>query len=201
MVFPAFYFGPLSYYAELIQHEKIQFEAFENFPKQTYRNRCYIQSANRKLRLGVPIVHDGVRTFKDIRVSNDSPWRGEHFKSLVSAYRSSPYFEYYEDDLVPIFGKQHQFLLDINMMTFEFINSKLKLGLEYKLTESYREVETERDFRKQFSPKIKPNPADFPTYMQVFDEKQDFLPDLSILDLLCNEGPNSTTYLKNLIRK
>src|SRR5690606_30225146 len=97
MIFPAFYFGPISYFAQLIQQDEIQLEAFENYPKQTYRNRCFIQGANGKLRLVIPISHDGVRTFKDIKVSEDYPWRKEHLKSLESAYRSSPYYEYYED--------------------------------------------------------------------------------------------------------
>lgn len=201
MIFPAFYFGPISYFAQLIQHDEIQLEAFENYPKQTYRNRCFIQGANGKLRLVIPISHDGVRTFKDIKVSEDYPWRKEHLKSLESAYRSSPYYEYYEDDLLPIFDKKNKFLLDINLMTFDFINSKLKLDLKYSLTENYIQVSSDNDFRNQFNSKVKPNPEDFPPYIQVFEEKQNFLPDLSIIDLLCNEGPNSTTYLKQLIIK
>ncbi len=201
MIFPAFYFGPISYFAQLIQHDEIQLEAFENYPKQTYRNRCFIQGANGKLRLVIPISHDGVRTFKDIKVSEDYPWRKEHLKSLESAYRSSPYYEYYEDDLLPIFDKKNKFLLDINLMTFDFINSKLKLDLKYSLTENYIQVSSDNDFRNQFNSKVEPNPEDFPPYIQVFEEKQNFLPDLSIIDLLCNEGPNSTTYLKQLIIK
>ena len=201
MIFPAFYFGPISYFAQLIQHDEIQLEAFENYPKQTYRNRCFIQGANGKLRLVIPISHDGVRTFKDIKVSDDYPWRKEHLKSLESAYRSSPYYEYYEDDLLPIFDKKNKFLLDINLMTFDFINSKLKLDLKYSLTENYIQVSSDNDFRNQFNSKVEPNPKDFPPYIQVFEEKQNFLPDLSIIDLLCNEGPNSTTYLKQLIIK
>lgn len=201
MIFPAFYFGPISYFAQLIQFNEIQLEACENFPKQTYRNRCFIQGANGRLRLVIPISHDGVRTFKDIKVSDDYPWRKEHLKSLESAYRSSPYYEYYEDDLLPIFDKKNKFLLDINLKTIEFIISKLKLDLNFKLTENYHKTTSVDDFRNQFNSKTEPKPENFPPYMQVFEEKQNFLPDLSILDLLCNEGPNSTTYLKNLIIK
>lgn len=198
MIFPVFYFGAVSYFAELIHATNHQFEIFENFPKQTYRNRCYIQGANGKLRLAIPTKHNGVRIMKDIQVSEDYNWQKEHFKSLVSAYKSSPYFEYYEDDLAPIFEKKEKYLLDLNLKTLEFINSKLKLDLTFNLTEDYQNIAEELDFRNQFNAKKEPK-GNFPPYMQVFDDKFDFMPDLSILDLLCNEGPNSSTYLTNIL--
>ncbi|HUH35366.1 MAG TPA: WbqC family protein [Moheibacter sp.] len=201
MTFPLFYFGPVSYFAALNQAKDFSFERQENFPKQTYRNRCYIHGANGKLRLGIPIVHDGTRKFKDLKVSKDFNWQKEHFKSIESAYRSSPYFEYYEDEIRPIFDQKLAFLWDINWMTFELINQKLKLNLNVQFTEHYLEVPMEEDFRTQFNPKIHPDQNLFPKYSQVFEEKFDFLPDLSILDLLCNEGPHSATYLENLLIK
>ncbi len=197
MIFPAFYFGPVSYFSELIQAENYQLEAHENFPKQTYRNRCYIQGANGKLRLAIPIKHNGARKLKDIQVANDYNWQKEHFKSLVSAYKSSPYFEFYEDDLAPIFDQKEKFLLDLNLKTLEFISSKLKLDLKFDLTEKYDMIDESSDYRNRFNAKSEPE-NDFPKYFQVFDEKFDFMPDLSILDLLCNEGPKSTTYLQRL---
>jgi hypothetical protein len=197
MIFPAFYFGPLSYFAELIQADKIQIEAFENFPKQTYRNRCYILGANGKLRLAIPTKHNGARIMKDLQVSDEFNWQKEHYKSLESAYKSSPYFEYYEDDLIPIFESKEKFLLDFNLKTLEFIQSKLKLDFTMELTESYADHPSEQDFRNQFSAK-KPSEYEMEPYMQVFDEKFDFEPDLSILDLLCNEGPKSATYLSKI---
>lgn len=197
MIFPAFYFSPISYFAALIGAESYQLEAHENFPKQTYRNRCYIQGANGKLRLGIPTSHDGVRAMKDIRISYEFNWQKEHLKSMVSAYKSSPYFEYYEDDLAPIFEVKEEFLLDLNLKTMDFISSKLKLDLKLNLTESYEIVSPELDFRNQFSSKLEPI-GNFPEYFQVFDDKFDFMPDLSILDLLFNEGPKSKDYLINL---
>src|SRR5690606_18559551 len=83
MIFPVFYFGPVSYFAELIRTEIYLFEAHENFPKQTYRNRCYIQGANGKLGLAVPIRHNGMRFMKDIQIAYDYNWQKEHFKSLA----------------------------------------------------------------------------------------------------------------------
>ncbi len=127
MIFPAFYFGPISYFAELIRAENYRLEAYEHFPKQTYRNRCYIQGANGKLRLAIPTQHNGARVLKEILVSDDYNWQKEHFKSLVSAYKSSPYFEYYEDDLASVFESKEKYLLDLNLKTIEFISSKLKL--------------------------------------------------------------------------
>lgn len=197
MIFPAFYFGPVSYFGQLIRTESYKLEACEHFPKQTYRNRCYIQGANGKLRLAIPTKHNGARIMKDIQAANDYNWQKEHFKSLISAYKSSPYFEFYEDDLVPVFEKKEKFLLDFNLKTMEFINSKLKLNLNFELTEIYGLTDELSDFRNRFNAKEEPV-EDFPEYMQVFDEKFGFMPDLSILDLLCNEGPKSTTYLQKL---
>ena len=137
---------------------------------------------------------------KDIEVSYESNWQREHFKSLVSAYQSSPYFEYYEDEIVPLFEKKEKFLLDINLKTLEFINSKLNLELNFNTTESYQTFPENLDFRKRFDAKSEPE-GNFPSYFQVFDDKFDFMPDLSILDLLCNEGPKSATYLKEINQK
>jgi len=197
MIFPAFYFGPVSYFGKLIRAENFKLEAYEHFPKQTYRNRCYIQGANGKLRLAIPTKHNGARMMKEILVSDDYNWQKEHFKSLVSAYKSSPYFEYYEDDLALVFEQKEKFLLDLNLKTLEFISSKLKLDLKFGLTEKYELTDEALDFRNRFNAKTEPE-GTFPEYMQVFSEKFGFMPDLSILDLLCNEGPKSATYLNEL---
>ena len=198
MVFPVFYFGPISYFSEIIKAENVIFEVHENFVKQTYRNRCYIQGANGKLRLAIPMHHDGSRKMKDLRVSTDSNWKKEHFKSLVSAYKSSPFFDYYEDEIAQLYNQKIDFLLDFNLKTMEFIHSKLKLDVKFTQTDSYESVLAEHDFRNKFNSKKEPEGV-FPEYMQVFHEKLGFMPDLSILDLLCNEGPNATTYLKELV--
>ena len=129
MIFPVFYFGPVSYFKELIDANNPYFEVHENFPKQTYRNRCYIQGANGKLRLAIPVRHNGKRAMKEIEISYESNWQKEHFKSLVSAYQSSPYFEYYEDGIAEIYARKEKFLLDLNFKTLEFIDAKLNLNL------------------------------------------------------------------------
>ncbi|MFA5620864.1 MAG: WbqC family protein [Weeksellaceae bacterium] len=198
MIFPVFYFGPVSYFAKLIQQPEYQFETHENFQKQTFRNRCNIQGANGKLRLVIPIEHDGARVMKDIKVSDSSGWRKEHLKSLISAYKSAPFFEFYEDDLMPILENQDQFLLDINFKTIAFIDRHLKLDLKFNTTQAYNEIPKHQDFRNHFNAKSETPQVTFPEYMQVFGEKFAFMPDLSILDLLFNEGPKAAVYLANL---
>jgi len=197
--FAAFYFGPIDYYAEMVKSQSLNIEVCENFQKQTYRNRMNILGANGKLMLNIPTLHDGTRIFKDLQPSYEYDWQKEHIKSLKSAYQSSPYFEYYEDDIIPILEKKEKFLLDLNLKTIEFINQKLNLDLEIKKTESYQIIDKEFDFRNQFSAK-KPAQYELTEYAQVFDDKFEFVSDLSILDLLFSEGPSAVVYLKNLIK-
>lgn len=197
--FAAFYFGPIDYYAEMVKSQSLNIEVCENFQKQTYRNRMNILGANGKLMLNIPTLHDGTRIFKDLQPSYEYDWQKEHIKSLKSAYQSSPYFEYYEDDIIPILEKKEKFLLDLNLKTIEFINQKLNLDLEIKQTEFYQIIDKEFDFRNQFSAK-KPAQYELTEYAQVFDDKFEFVSDLSILDLLFSEGPSAVVYLKNLIK-
>lgn len=197
--FAAFYFGPIDYYAEMVKSESLTIEAHENFQKQTYRNRMNILGANGKLMLNIPMLHESPRLIKDIQPSYEYDWQKEHYKSLKSAYRSSPYFEYYEDDLAPFYEKKEKYLFDINLKTLEFINQKLKLDLDISTTESYKKIDIENDFRNQFSAKKNPQ-YQLPEYAQVFDEKFDFIEGLSILDLLFSEGPSAAVYLKNVIK-
>ena len=197
--FAAFYFGPIDYYAEMVKSQSLNIEVCENFQKQTYRNRMNILGANGKLMLNIPTLHDGTRIFKDLQPSYEYDWQKEHIKSLKSAYQSSPYFEYYEDDIIPILEKKEKFLLDLNLKTIEFMNQKLNLDLEIKQTESYQIIDKEFDFRNQFSAK-KPAQYELTEYAQVFDDKFEFVSDLSILDLLFSEGPSAVVYLKNLIK-
>lgn len=195
--FPAFYFGPIDYFADIVKSETIDLEVNENFQKQTYRNRCYILGANGKLPLTIPMNHDGCRNMKDIKPSYDHNWQKEHFKSLRSAYLSSPYFEYYEDDIASIYEKKEKYLLDLNIKTIEFVLAKIKVEININKTESFQFIEEQYDFRNKYCAK-KESKIVFPEYAQVFDQKFDFTPGLSILDLLFSEGPNASIYLKQL---
>lgn len=200
-LFPIFYFGPISYFSFLAKNgvENCLFEVCENFPKQTYRNRCYILGANGELCLTIPIEHKkNNRIIKETKISYDFNWQKQHVKSIESAYRSSPYFEYYEDSLHSLYEKKDCYLLDFTQNTLRWILDKLDLPNEIKLTQSYQNQEME--FRNAFSTKketdLEKNTIENTSnYFQVFSEKHGFIKNLSILDLLFNCGPNSINYL------
>jgi hypothetical protein len=193
------YFSPISQYGMLQQSDAIVFEVADNFQKQTYRNRCYIYGANGKQLLNIPITHSKSaikQKTKDIKIEFGSNWQKQHFKSLKTAYNSSPYFEFYEDDLLPIFEKKYTYLLDLNLDSFEFINEALELDWSYTTTQEYQ-VTVPNDYRSLANVKRHPDYT-VDSYIQVFDDKHGFLPNLSILDLLFMEGPNSISFLEKV---
>lgn len=198
-VFSNYYFGPIAYYAQIIRHSKPWLESNENYQKQTYRNRCYILGANGRLSLVVPILHNGKKTIKDIQIAYDYQWQKEHIKSIQSAYQSSPYFEFYQDNLLSIYQNQPKYLWDFNLTTLDLINNKLNLQINYKLTNQYQ-TNHDLDYRNQYNAKDIQQYSDTEPYIQVFQEKFQFTPNLSILDLLCNKGPESSTYLKQFFK-
>ncbi|TVZ55715.1 WbqC-like protein [Lutibacter sp. Hel_I_33_5] len=190
------YFSPISQYSELLKFDTINFEIEDNFQKQTYRNRCYIFGANGKQLLNIPIKHsnkEGKKKTKDTLVENAFPWQSQHLKSLQTAYRSSPFFEFYEDDLLPIFSKKYKFLLDVNIDTYSFLKDALQLETEFKKTNEYK-VNSENDFRYLAEVKQK-TPNNPKKYIQIFDDKHGYISNLSMLDLLFMEGPNAISYL------
>lgn len=193
---PNFYFGPVSYFMTWANSENIWLEQWENFPKQTYRNRCVIQGANGRLPLIVPIEHSKVRVIKDIKISYASAWQKLHWKSLQSSYQSSPYFEYYEDGLRPVFERKETFLFDLNLKTLEWVSKILKVNYSFQLTEEYYKNPPMADYRNFFSAK-KTGEFINEEYIQVFSDRFEFMNDLSILDLICNIGPKSATYIKH----
>ena len=194
MLFLPTYFAPISQYAAIFKNEKIVFEVEDNFQKQTYRNRCNIYGANGKLTLNIPIIHNGKQQTKDIRIDNSNAWQRNHFRSLTAAYNSSPFFEFYEDDLQPIYEQEHTFLLDFNIKCHEFIMTALQSEISYSKTEIYDIYPKVKDFRNLATAKKEPN-YKFSSYFQVFNDKHGFISNLSILDLIFMEGPSSFIYL------
>ena len=197
-IFPLFYHPPIEFFTQLIQHkENICLEKHEHFPKQTYRNRASIHSANGKLDLIVPVrkganVHTSVR---DVRISHEFDWQREHRMSLQTAYRSSAYFEFYEDDLMQFYDKKWNFLYDYNEEILQFLLKALKITVSYSSTSEYHSFYAGlEDFRQSIHPKKAPS-TELKRYFQVFEERNGFLPNLSILDLLFNQGPQSVKYL------
>lgn len=198
ILLPIFYLPPISWFSVFMNPEnEISFEQFENFPKQTYRNRTAIYGANGKLALIVPIKHTGKREFKDTEISYVEDWQKLHWKSIKTAYQSTPYFEYYEDKLKTIFEEKVNSLMEFNLKTLGIILAILKTGKKYELTTEYFRNPDAEDFREKFSAKSE-SEYEMPEYYQSFSDKNGFIKDLSILDLICNIGPETLTYIKNI---
>jgi len=194
------YFPSISHYVAMAQSEKIVFEMEDNFQKQTNRNRTYIYSPNGIQLLNIPVKHSKQihQKTKDVKIETDFDWQKQHFKSLEAAYRSSPFFEYFEDEIRPVFKKKHSFLLDLNFEAMDIISKCLRMKFEYDTTTEYfHEVDSNTilDFRTLADGKK--DDSQFEPYIQVFEEKQGFLNNLSVLDLLFNEGRYALDYLKN----
>ncbi len=195
------YFPPLSYMAAVANSQSIWIEAYETYPKQTWRNRCTIYTANGLQNLSVPVVKiNGNHTLThEVSISYSENWQQLHWRALEAAYNKSPYFEYYKDRLEMILKAEHKRLIDLNMLLLVEILSILKLDTPLRTTALYNKSESQlTDMRQAFSPKHKVEINLFPPYYQVFSDRHGYYPNLSILDLLFCEGPATLSYLKNL---
>lgn len=193
------YFPNIASFVAMAQAKDVTFEMEDHFLKQTYRNRSYIYGANGKLALNIPVIHTqkNRQKYRDVKIFNDEKWQSNHWKSLLSAYRTSPFFEYYEDDLQLLFTTKADYILDFNLKCFEAICDCLQLDLQVSQTAMYQKnVENIKDYRYLVHAK-KEQTQTFDLYTQVFSDKHGFIPNLSILDLLFNEGPNALNYLEN----
>lgn len=194
------YLAPVSYYVLLARAGKVVIEQHENYQKQSYRNRCLIAAANGPMVLSIPVKKNlpGKNSIRDIQLSGHGNWQHMHWNSLVSAYASSPYFAFYRDDIRPFYKKKYKYLFDFNEALREEICALLNLEPRLEYSKSYTTgPETEiLDYRELIHPKkqrleeLLPGP-----YVQVFDRKFGFLPDLSVLDLLFNTGPEACLFL------
>jgi len=192
------YFPPIDSYKILVKHDILQIEKYEHYQKLSYRNRCYVAGPNGRMILSVPLARGkNQRTvMKDVRISNEEKWQGLHWKTLVSAYRRSPWFEYYEADMQELFEKPFDFLLDWNIACFEWVNSKLGINMPVAFTESYqKEVSGVTDAREIILPGGAKEEEEA-EYTQVFQERTGFIPGLSILDLLFCEGKQAVKVLQ-----
>jgi hypothetical protein len=189
------YFGPISYYAILLQHPDCSIELHENFVKQSIRSRCDIYGANGKLQLTIPKQRNGSdkTIIKEIQISYKQSWQKEHWKAIVSSYNSSPYFEYYKDEFLPFFEKEEILLFNFNNKLQAAMLKVLHEKKDVKNTTEYLHEGNFSDLRNH-----KWNLGKQEKYDQVFMEKHGFIANLSILDLLFNLGPESADYLHNL---
>ena len=196
------YLAPIEYYAKLYQFRHARIERMENYLKQSYRNRCIIAAANGPMPLTVPVEKSETLKCltKDIRISDHGNWRHLHWNALISAYNMSPFFPYYADDFAPFYKKHFEFLYDFNEELRRLICSLIDLDVEVTGTTDYL-FDVRNDFREGIRPR---HPAPDPAfkvipYYQVFKEKRAFIPNLSIVDLLFNMGPESLLVLRDSI--
>jgi hypothetical protein len=198
------YLAPIQYYSKLVRFDYITIEKYENFIKQTYRNRCVIYGANGILALSIPVTKDKPKELiKDIKIYYKTNWRKMHLKSIESAYRSSPFFEYYIDDFLPFYSKEFKFLIDFNTEIQNTVLENLELEKDIRYTTEYKytlDLMETQDLREVITPKKNIFDPDFiaPKYNQVFSSKYGFVSNLSILDLLFNEGPNTIDLLSHI---
>jgi hypothetical protein len=197
-VLPMFYLPPVAYFAQLNTYKPdIVIESHEHFPKQTYRNRAQICSPDGALTLTVPVVKGSKlhTDIKDVKISYDFKWQRLHWMGLETCYRRSAYFEYYEDELAPFYQKKFDYLFDYNEQLLQLLLKFVKLPLTLPYTETYEAtyplLNDYRDIistKKEFEFEQKP-------YFQVFEERNGFLKNLSIVDLLFSQGPQTINYL------
>lgn len=198
------YLAPVQYYSKLLNYGEVLIEIYENYPKQTYRNRCNIYGANGLLSLSIPVKKIQTKTkTKDIKIDYVTNWQKLHWKSIESAYRSSPYFEYYADELLPFYTRKIDFLIDYNTALQKIIIELIGFNAKITLTNNYV-ITTESecdDFREIINPKKEYYDNHFKPieYIQVFANKSSFIPNLSIIDLLFNVGPDTLELLEKTI--
>ncbi len=198
------YLAPVSYFAALYSCRKAYIERYDHYMKQTYRNRCVIASADGPLSLTIPVEKssDGKCAMKDIRVSEHGNWRHVHRNAFVAAYKQSPFFDYYADEFNAFFDRKYEFLYDFNMELTQWLCEQIDIQSELVPTAEYMDAgEGILDLREAIHPKksavdmvsfYRPVP-----YYQVFDSRHGFQPDLSIVDLLFNMGPESLLVLRD----
>jgi hypothetical protein len=198
VILPLFYLPPIEFFSVLLSSvDSVAIERFEHFPKQTFRNRATIYSPNGPLNLIVPVLK-GSKTHtkvKDVKISYEYRWQRLHWMSLQTCYRSSSYFEFYEDDLAGFYHKKWDYLFDYSLEILEFLLQALKIKSQLTFTEEYLpEYENLTDYRTSIHPKSASTYAPKP-YFQLFEERGGFIPNLSIADVLFNHGPLARKYI------
>lgn len=192
MLLPSAYFGNLEYF-KLLLSEDCVIEVHEHFIKQTFRNRCEIYGPQGKQALSIPISRKNHMPLKDVRINYSQNWVKEHVSSIKTAYGKTPYFIHYADDLFSTLNQNHTYLVDLNFKLTEQVMTMLNIETNLAKSDSYVPY-TNEDLRLELSPK-KQRKHLGSTYFQAFADKHGFIPNLSIIDLLFNEGPASISYL------
>ena len=196
-VFSTAYLPPIAWVARALQHNELLIEAKETFPKQTYRNRAEIMTAGGVRTLTVPVIRENHSRTEEVGIDYRERWNIIHLRTLSAAYSASPYYLYYKDELEALLMKRYEKLMELNEALLTWIFQRLKIDCRCRRTENFQK-EYAADFRNTFSPK-NPYPAEgMEKYYQVFSDRLPFIPNLSIIDLLMNVGPEAKEYLKRL---
>ena len=194
------YFPPAEYFFLIAHSSKVLIEKWENYHKQTYRNRCRILGANGSLMLTVPVLRGSFHKtpLRDLKIDNSRRWRELHLRSLTSAYATAPFYEYYFDTISTVIRKPFRFLLDLNAEALSSMIEAIGITTETAFTEEYIPEGTfTEDYRYLISPKkpsLESGYKDMP-YIQVFAERSGYIPGLSIIDVLLNNGPGTGALL------
>lgn len=193
------YFGQVNWYKLLFEISNIEIAQYEAYPKTSFRNRTIISGSNGLIVLSVPLQKGRIQKSqtRDVKISYDQDWQEQHWRSIVSCYGKSPFFEYYQDSLKTLFQKKQEYLLDLNWVTQEWALKQLKSKLipPFALAQEIDFKQTETDFRDKFKPNNFQMVQNQVNYPQVFEDRIGFQPNLSILDLLSCMGPASKTLL------
>jgi hypothetical protein len=190
------YFGPISCWKQII-NSNILWDVHQNYVKQSYRNRTFIHSANGLHKLTIPVKHSKIKfPMLNAEIDNKTAWQKNHWRSIQTAYSSSPFFEFYKDSLEQVYNKKYTYLVKFNFDMIKLVFEWLDIEIKLKLSKEYKVVyDDSLDLRKKIDNQ-KHSISKNKIYNQVFFEKNGFLNDLSIIDLIFNEGPNSLSYLK-----
>ncbi len=195
------YFLNIANFAALVQND-ICWEVNDNYQKQTYRNRCYIATDIGKHMLTIPIKHVGnnrnKQRYSEVAIDNTYFWQRQHWRTLQTAYRTSPFFEFYEDDIAPLYNDTFDSLMEFNLKSIATICDCLQIPMPMDKTSSYQAAATDMTDARHFINSKTEIPFQQAPYVQVFNDRNPFIPNLSILDLLFNEGTNTLPYLKSL---
>ena len=197
------YLPPIEYFAYLMQYEAAFIEQNETYPKQTYRNRSEIFTEKGKTTLSVPVskVFGNHTRTSQIKINNEENWKIKHWRAIKAAYLSSPYFLYYKDELQAFYYQKHDTLLEFNTALTRTLCNSIGISIELLLTDTFTlNPENTADLRLSIHPKKPPTIPNFPNYIQVFNDRHVFIPNLSIIDLIFNLGPETKNYLGNLLK-
>ena len=193
------YLAPVPLYAQLYKCNALVINGDEPFVKQTYRSRATIATENGTQNLTIPVIHDGGRTaMRDVRISEHGNWRHQHWNAMVSAYRKSPFFDYYADDFAHFYEERDGFLMDFNLRLHGVISELLGLDREVRIIDNSNKATEFIDLRHIAEPKALTEIDGYTAqpYYQVFAQRNGFIPNLSILDLLFNMGPEGLIVLR-----